>query len=221
MKRDDIAPPIAIFLCDESGIMAQPWAEAGIECYCVDTQHSIRRERIEGLIHYVWGDCRSWRPPGGRRIIFVACFPPCTYVTGAGARDYAIRGGMALRDTLEMFESCRQAAAWSGAPYMLENPVGVLSSIPHLGKPDFYFHPWEYTGFALGDNYTKKTCIWSGNGFVMPAPRIIEGLPPPDDRIHKAAPTDDRAAIRSKTPAGFARAVFEANFRHSMELVEA
>jgi hypothetical protein len=128
MRRDDMKPPIAIFLCDESGIMAQPWAEAGIECYCVDVKHSIRR------------------------------------------------------------------------------------------KPNHYFHPWQYTGFELGDNYTKKTCIWSGNGFVMPEPKIVEGLPPPDNRIHAAPPTEDRAAIRSKTPAGFARAVFEANFQRAMEL---
>ena len=218
MKRDDMNLPIAIFLCDESGIMAAPWAEAGVECYCVDVQHSIRRERVEGLVHYVWGDCRTWRPPEGRRIVFVAAFSPCTHVTVAGARDFATKGGMALRDTLEMFEACRQAAAWSGAPYMLENPVGVLSSIPHIGKPDFYFHPWQYTGFELEDNYTKKTCIWAGNGFVMPEPKVVDGLPPPDDRIHKAPPGADRATIRSKTPAGFARAVFEANYRQSMEV---
>lgn len=33
----------------------------------------------------------------------------------------------------------------------------------------------------------------------------------PDDRIHKCPPGPDRHNIRSATPAGFARAVFEAN----------
>ncbi|MDN8612742.1 hypothetical protein [Variovorax ginsengisoli] len=216
MKREEL-PPIAIFLCDESGIMAQPWAEAGVECYCVDMSHSIRRERVEGLIHYVWGDCRTWRPPEGRRIVFVAAFPPCTHVTGAGARDFVIKGGMMLRDALETFEACRTVASWSGAPYLIENPVGVLSSIPHIGKPDHYFHPSQYTGFELTDNYTKLTALWVGNGFVMPEPFEAEGLGEPDDRIHKASPGADRATIRSKTPAGFARAVFQANYRRELE----
>jgi hypothetical protein len=220
MKRDAL-PPIAVFLCDESGIMAAPWAEAGIECYCVDLAHSIRRERIEGNVHFVWGDARTWTPPAGRRVIFLAAFPPCTHVTVAGARDFEAKGGMMLRDSLETFEACRQAGAWSGAPYMVENPVGVLSSIPHIGKPDYYFHPCDYTAFELGDNYTKKTCLWTGNGFVMPAQRRADGLPPPDDRIHKAPPGEDRASIRSKTPSGFARAVFEANFPNELQIARA
>ncbi len=216
MKRDEL-PPIAVFLCDESGIMAQPWAEAGIKCYCVDVAHSIRREHIEGNIHFVWGDARTWTPPEGRRIVFFAAFPPCTHVTVAGARDFSTKRGMMLRDALETFEACRQAGAWSGAPYMLENPVGVLSSIPHIGKPDYYFHPCDFTGFELDDNYTKKTAIWAGNGFVMPAPCRAEGLGKPDDRIHKAPPGADRAMIRSKTPAGFSRAVFDANYQLKLE----
>jgi hypothetical protein len=36
-------------------------------------------------------------------------------------------------------------------------------------------------------------------------------LPPPDDRIWKAPPGPDRHNFRSKTPLGFARAVFAAN----------
>jgi hypothetical protein len=201
----------AIFLCDLTGRMAEPWAEAGYECWCVDTAHSIRRERIEGRVHFVWGDARTWRPPEGLDICFVAAFPPCTHVAGSGARDFSIKGGQMLRDALETFEACRQAAAWSGAPYLIENPVGVLSGIPHIGKPDHYFHPWEYAGWDEADNYTKKTCLWTGNGFVMPPKRPAPWLGPPDDRIHKASPSDDRADIRSATPRGFARAVFHAN----------
>jgi len=210
----------AIFLCDLTGNMARPWAEAGIECYCVDTQHSIRRDRADGLIHFVWGDARSWRPPDGVRPVFVAAFPPCTHVAGSGARDFEKKAPIMLRDALETFEACRQAAAWSGAPYMIENPVGVLSGIPHIGKPDHYFHPWEYAGWEPGDHYTKKTCLWTGNGFVMPPKRPALHLAdvPPDNRIHFASPSDDRADIRSATPMGFARAVFEANHPISRRL---
>lgn len=169
---EPLHPEIMVSLCDLTGKMAEPWAEAGYECWCVDVQHSIRKPKKKGLINFVWGDVRTWRPPQGRQIIFVAAFPPCTHVSNSGSRDYVTKGGQMLRDALETFEACRQAAAWSGAPYMIENPTGVLSSIPHIGKPNFYFDPFEYTAFEPADNYTKKTCIWSGNGFVMPCPAL-------------------------------------------------
>lgn len=227
----------AVFLCDLTGNMARPWAEAGVECWCVDIAHSIRRDRKErvgrGFINFVWGDVRSWRPPEGRRIIFGAAFTPCTHQAVSGARDFAKKGAYMLRDGLEMFEAGRQALAWSGAPYCCENPVGVLSNVPHIGKPDFYFDPFEFSGYCADDWYTKKTCLWTGNGFVMPGPaydraryergkiarehyrKTGEKLPDlsdyPDDRIHKASPDDDRADIRSATPIGFSRAAFRAN----------
>lgn len=202
----------AIFLCDLTGNMANPWAEAGYQCWCVDIQHSIRRERVEGNIHFVWGDVRSWRPPEGLDIVFVAGFPPCTHVAVSGARDFAIKGGVMLRDALETFEACRMAAAWSGAPYCIENPVGVLSSVPHIGKPDHWFEPFEYAGYAPnpgGDAYTKKTGLWTGNGFVMPAKRAID--PIDGSKMFRLPPSEDRANLRSATPMGFARAAFEAN----------
>lgn len=200
-----------ISLCDLTGTMVQPWAEAGYECWCFDTQHSIRVPRIENNIRYVWGDARSVKRPTDLPIAAVFAFPPCTHVSGSGARDWETKGGMMLRDTLEVFEACRQVAEWSGARYCIENPVGALSSLPHIGKPNYYFHPWYYTDFEPSDNYTKRTCLWTGNGFVMPPKACNEFLGAPDDRIHKAAPGADRANIRSATPLGFARAVFEAN----------
>lgn len=203
---------IAVFLCDESGVMAAPWAEAGIECYCVDIAHSIRNPRREGNIHFVWGDARTWRPPHGSRVIFGAAFPVCTNVAVSGARDFATKGGAFLRDAIDLFDSCRNALAWSGAPYCVENPVGVLSSIPHIGKPNHYFDPCDFGGYPGGadDAYTKKTCLWTGNGFVMPQKRRIE--PSDGSRMHLMAPSDDRQRQRSQTPRGFASAVFQANF---------
>jgi hypothetical protein len=202
----------AIFLCDLSGVMAEPWAADGYECWCVDIEHSIRRTRTAGNIHFVWGDARTFRRPTDKPIAFFAAFPPCTHVSGAGARDFAIKGGNMLRDALETFEACRTAASWSGAPYLIENPVGVLSSIPHIGKPDYYFEPCDFAGYAddpASEAYTKKTCLWTGNGFVMPEPRRVE--PVLGSKMHLMPPSDDRADLRSKTPQGFARAVYRAN----------
>lgn len=226
-----------ISLCDLTGNMARPWAEAGYECWCVDIQHSIRKDRTEqvgrGVIHYVWGDVRTYRRPTRTAPSFMMVQSPCTHTAVSGARDFEKKGGMMLRDALEMFEAGRQIADWSGAPWCQENPVTMLSSIPHLGTPDYYFHPFQYSGFAPKDWYTKKTSIWGGNGFVMPPhfydeARYQRGLAQmaekkrlkdktyptpdyPDNRIHFASPTDDRADVRSAAAMGFARAVFRAN----------
>lgn len=197
--------------------MAEPWAAEGVECFCVDVAHSIRRDRRVGLINYVWGDCRSWRPPEGRRIIFAAAFPPCTHVAVSGARDMVRKGGFMLRDALETFEACRQALAWSGAPYLVENPRNVLSPLPHIGKPSHRFDRCDYAGYAddpASEAYTKETLLWTGNGFVMPPLR--PELPLLGSKMHKLPPSDDRAALRSKTPQGFARAVKIANFPAAM-----
>jgi hypothetical protein len=152
---------VAVFLCDRTGNMARPWAEAGFTCYCVDVQHSIRRDKTEkigtGEIHFVWGDCRSWRlPPTVRnRVAFGFAFTPCTHLSSSGARDHNKKAGWALADALQLFDSAEVAFSFGGFPYGLENPVGRLST--HRRKPDFTFQPWQY-----GDLWTKKTCLWTG-----------------------------------------------------------
>jgi len=199
---------VALFLCDRSGVMAQPWARAGYECFCIDLQHSIRRARVEGGITFLWGDVRTWVPSYTivDRIGFLAAFPPCTHVASSGARDFRTKGTAMLRDSLELFSACYMAGRWSGAPFMIENPVGKFSD--HMLAPDHMFQPWEY-----GDLWKKKTCLWTGGGFVMPPPLHREEPQGVTERIWRMPPSDERADMRAETPPGFARAVFEANGR--------
>lgn len=210
-----------ISMCDKSGIMARPWAESGYTCICVDIQHSIRatikgKHKVEyfeggGQIHFVYGDARSWKPSQFDKdfhrkyqIMFVACFPVCTNLCGSGSQDWKQKGLAMLTDGLMLFNSCEQIADWSGAPYMCENPVGTITK--HHREPDYTFQPWEY-----GDLYRKRTCLWVGNGFVMP-PKMHDEEPfGVTSKIHDASPGPDRADYRSETPQAFARAVFEAN----------
>lgn len=109
-----------------------------------------------------------------------------------------------LTNGLMLFNAVQMAGDWSGARYMSENPVGAITR--HYREPDHIFHPWHY-----GDMYSKKTCLWVGNGFVMPKPIHTKEPPGVTQKIWLAPPTNDRADIRSETPMGFARAVFEAN----------
>ena len=153
-----------------------------------------------------WGDVRGWNPPENirGRIGMVFAIPPCTHVAVSGARDFRRKGNYMLRDALELFSACEQAATWSGAPYMIENPVGKFSD--HMGKPDYSFQPWQY-----GDLWTKKTCLWTGGGFVMPEPLYAEPPAGVKPIIWTMPPTPERGDLRSVTPPGFARAVFKAN----------
>lgn len=213
-----------VSFCDKSGVFARPWAEAGYECWCIDVQHSIRRTKVEhvggGTINYLWGDVRAVKRPTSKPIVFGAAFTPCTDAAGSGARDFATKGGYLLRDGLEMFEAARQVLSWLDIPYMMENSVGVFSSIPHLGKPDHYFNPNEYAGYAddpAEEAYTKKTCIWSDPRFVMPPKKEV--APTLGSKMWLMPPGDERANERSKFPQGFSRAVFLANHKAALRAV--
>ena len=149
---------VVVSLCDRTGNMVRPWAEAGYECYCVDIRHPIVRPKRVGQIIYTHGDVRTWCPPDiiRFRIGILFAFPPCTHVAVSGARYFRSKGTAMLRDSLEMFAACEHAAKWSGVPYMIENPVGKFSD--HMEEPDHTFQPWQY-----GDAYLKRTCLWTGN----------------------------------------------------------
>ncbi len=199
-------PPVVVSLCDRTGNMVQPWAEAGFECWCIDIQHSVRKPRIDGNITYHWGDVRTWSPPEGvrARIAILFAFPPCTHVAVSGARDFRNKGTGLLRDSLELSSACESAARWSGAPYMIENPVGKFSD--HMGPPDFIFQPWEY-----GDSYRKRTWLWTGGGFRIPEKTVHKEPEKLEHLIWKMSPDPERGDKRSVTPMGFAREVFKAN----------
>lgn len=196
---------LVVSLCDFTGNMVRPWAEAGYECVCYDFQHSIRADRVEGSITYRWADVRSVVLTPRANIAMIFAFPPCTHLAVSGARDFQNKGLRLLIDALEIVEACRMHCMYSGAPWMIENPVSTLST--YWRKPDFMFDPADY-----GDGYTKKTCLWTGGGFVMPPKNRVEITA--ESYIHKMPPGPDRANLRSATPMGFARAVFEANAKH-------
>jgi hypothetical protein len=196
---------IVVSLFDYTGNMVKPWAEAGFLCYCVDLRHPAGEHR-EGNIIRVGANVREWLPPYAKiRILFA--FPPCTHVAVSGARWFKDKGLGALIESLQLFEAAVRLAEWSGAPYMIENPVSTVST--YWRKPDFTFDPSEYGGYLTppGDAYTKKTCLWKGNGFEMPPVKGV--LPFEGSKMHRIAPSANREEIRSATPRGFAQAVFE------------
>lgn len=190
---------IVVSVFDKSTNMVKPWAEAGYLCYCVDIQH--KGETREGNIIKVGGDVRHWLPPRDE-VAFASFFPPCTDLAVSGARWFKDKGLMKRVKAMELVAISEQIAEWLNCPYLIENPVSILNT--HWRKPDYTFDPCDY-----GDPYTKKTCLWTGGGFVMPVKSRVE--PTLKSKMHLLPPSDDRADIRSETPMGFAMAVFNAN----------
>lgn len=204
---------IIISLADLTGNFVQPWVDAGYKAILVDPQHGSDSD--DGKVYRIAGtvlDAAGRIGEHVRNAVLVAGWPPCTDVAVSGSRWFAkkreedphFQAKAAL-----VAEQCRMVGMLADCPWFFENPVSVFSSI--FGKPSHVFHPWHYTGYCAEDNYTKTTCLWSGGGFTMPMPNLMEGIGPPDDRIHKCPPGPERANIRSATPKGFAQAVFEAN----------
>lgn len=203
--------PIVLSLCDRTGVMVQPWLDAGYECWIVDMQHEPG-QTIEGNLVRFGADVLTFTDWRDVELAIVFAFPACTNLAGSGALHFKKKGLEKLHDSLGLVIACKAICEASGAPWMLENPVGTLST--YWRKPDRYVHPWQFAGWnedVERENYTKKTGLWVGGGFQFP--RECAAPEPHRDDIHKMPPSADRGDKRSVTPTGFAKAVFEANRR--------
>lgn len=198
---------VVLSLCDRTGVMVQPWLDAGHECWIVDMQHPAGVQQ-EGNLLRIGADVRRFHPDGVE-FAAVFAFPPCTDLAISGARWFRDKGLPALIEGLQVVQACREICEASGAPWLLENPVGVLST--YWRPPDHTFDPCDYGGYLdpPGDTYRKKTCLWTGGEFVMPPAKPVQPIGP--SPIHWASPGPDRGDRRSVTPEGFARAVYEFN----------
>src|SRR5688572_32000444 len=107
--------------------MAEPWAAAGLRCYCVDIQHPPGERRVGNII-FVGADVRHWYPPNDERPVFVACFPPCTDLAVSGARWFPSKGLRRLARAIELFAVAKEFCEWADCPFQIENPVSTISS---------------------------------------------------------------------------------------------
>lgn len=232
-----------ISLYDHTGLMVQPWADAGFPCFCYDAQH--KGETTVGNVTFIEAtfpqDLEKVVKRHGAMALIVFGFPPCTDLAASGTAHWGKKSKKNLAfqsDALQLVRVVENAGVELIVPWMIENPVGAL---PSLWRPaDFTFDPCDFGGYlpeddvhplwpdyiAPRDAYIKKTCIWVGNYFRIPLKR---GVPP--DLIYQGDKTGSRQslmiggdtaktkAIRSATPRGFATAVYRYNkiFAETME----
>lgn len=179
-----------------SGEWSRPYRLAGYDVRIIDP-----------LVwpHYRAEDVLDWAHQWSVHGLLLA--PPCTEFAGSGARWWANKPQQLLDRaiaTMRAFLSLR-CLLEPGGWWALENPVGRLARmVPELGPHRYSWQPWEF-----GTPETKRTCMWGEHN--RPAPTQSE---PPEEitaRVHRMAPSPDRARLRSITPAGFASAFFAAN----------
>jgi len=201
----DSTDKVVMSLCDRTGIMVEPWAEAGYTCLAVDVENDGHTTNYgDGIIGFVQADVTKWLPPRAEYEAAFA-FPPCDDLAVSGARWFKQKGLQSFAESVAVVEECQRRLAWADCPWLLENPVSTLST--YWREPDYTFHPYEYDGYTDADNrYSKKTCLWTGGGFKMPETAPADDY---DDRIHKMPPSEERSQKRAETPRGFAEAVYE------------
>ena len=230
-------PKAVISLFDLSGEMCKPWAEAGYDCFLFDVQHT-QDVIFHGRCTVVGGDASTWGAEiaaifAAYDVSMVFAFPPCTDLAVSGARHFAAKAASNPNyraDAMSLVYLGREYGEQYNVPYMIENPVSVISS--EWRKPNHKFNPCDYGLYLPEDDispwpgsipardaYTKKTCLWTGNRFVMPEKRGVSpekfqsknGLNYSGPGWRVGGKSLRTKNIRSATPRGFARAVFEAN----------
>ena len=173
-------------LCGGTGAWSQPYHDAGYDVRVIDPVAGGCDVRVHEYRADVHG---------------ILAAPPCTHLSGSGARWWAKKGEAALLEALAVVDACLRIIMTSSPVWWaLENPVGRLRK--YLGPPVLTFNPCQY-----GDPYTKRTLLWGV--FTVPAQCPVK--PVDGSRLWKLGPGPDRAKLRSITPPGFARAFFEAN----------
>lgn len=159
---------------------------------------------------------------------FLSAFPVCTDMAVSGAKHFASKARINpdFQRTAAIHAVMASILAGKlGCPWYIENPVSVLSTL--WRKPDHTFHPYEFGGYLPADDshpryadhiaprdaYSKRTCLWTGGGFTMPATKPVDcvsfGASSQFAKLGgKSAKTKN---IRSATPRGFALAVCLSN----------
>jgi len=156
--------------------------------------------------------------------------PPCTDISSAGAQYWPMKDttpapepygpdwtlsdyAAALVDVVLIFRDLFPWKFW-----VMENPPGRLEKlVPHAAKyRAMSFNPCDY-----GDPYTKKTILW-GQFNTNLTRRPVEPITvaqSTNGRIYKTSEimaktggkSEKTKTLRSNTPAGFAKAFFDAN----------
>lgn len=216
MKNDKII----LDLCGGSGSWGKPYVEAGYDVKLITLPD------FSVLDWYLIGEDIIFKnQTGGYSLVIkikdihgILAAPPCTeFSVAKGNRPRDLVKGMEVVEAcMKIIWQCRHSGNLKF--WALENPRGFLRQF--LGNPPFTFEHWQYA-----DQQIKPTDVWGY--YSKPTYKVKikpEGLTVKyGTRINgrgwgnPKAPAEyahlnlNRAAIRAITPAGFAKAFYNAN----------
>jgi len=217
-QKIDNSNKIILDLCGGTGAWSKPYKDA---------RYDVR------IITLPENDVRTYKPP--ENIYGILAAPPCTMFSFARTNAKKPRD---LKEGMECVEAClriiwkvQYETVSNYAKYTrlrfwaLENPYhGFLKKF--LGVPAFTFDPWEF-----GDGYQKRTALWGHFNEPIKTPiemtKEAKAKAKTNSYLHTLGikfdylkskdihPEHfgkfDRQTRRSITPAGFAKAFYEAN----------
>lgn len=132
--------------CEFSGAVRRAFRALGHDAWSCDLEPAE-----DDSPHHFQGDLLGHLGGGWDIGIF---FPPCTYLSRAGARWWKAPGRAELADkAAEFVFRLRDAPIEKIA---IENPRGQLNR--RWRYPDQVINPWQF-----GDAYSKATCLWLKN----------------------------------------------------------
>jgi hypothetical protein len=187
-----------LIACEFSGIVRDAFLARGIDAISCDLLPSERPGP------HIQGDVRAILDDGWSALI---AFPPCTFVCNSGVR-WLYGGKGTVRDP-ERWAAMEQGARFIrellDAPIdriAIENPVmhGWAQAIV-ARPPTQSVQPWQF-----GHGEIKRTCLWT---IGLPPLVPTEIVPGRVARVHRATPSPDRWAFRSRTYQGIADAMAE------------
>ena len=193
--------------CEESQAVTKELRRLGHEAYSCDIlpcsgghpEWHLQLDAIE-LLKMKWD--------------MIIAFPPCTYLSNAGAR-HLYKGGQLNEERykkgLEAKEFFMQFVNADCDRIVIENPGGIMSTL--YRKPDFTYNPYDFEG----ETECKKTCIWTIGDIKpltptqnLPKELRTQGIWKANFDGKQYAWNDPEVAkLRSRTPAGVAKAMAE------------
>lgn len=189
--------------CEESQAVTKELRSLGHEAYSCDI------EKCSGG-HPEWHIQGDVTPLLSQKWDMIIAFPPCTHLAVSGAAWFAKkRADGRQKQGIDFFMLFANADCHRIA---IENPVGIMSS--EWRKPDQVIQPYEY-----GDPFSKKTCLWLKNLPLLVPTNIVDKGEQVKYKSGKSMPKwyadafklppKERAAMRSKTFHGIAKAMAE------------
>lgn len=193
-----------LIACEFSGIVREAFKRRGWDAWSCD----LLPTEIPG--QHIQGDIFEALRTAGRFNLAIL-HPPCTYLSSSGLHWNKRRPGRALltEEAISFATALWESACSLADSVAMENPVGCLST--RFLRPSQIIQPHEY-----GEDASKATCLWLHNLPPLAptkhiAPRIVGGLKrwanQTDSGQNRLAPSEHRAADRSRTFPGIAEAM--------------